>query len=203
MRVIKHPLFRPFNAKQAEEFLSSQSRGDAVIRPSSKGPDHLAVTWKVSDNLYQHIDVLELDKDNEYSVGRILRVGGKYSYSDLDELIVNHVQTMARKINDLMRHEKFQSGSREATEKWLQTYTQANPTRSAYAFCIDTKHPGYFMLCFQAGPKANVNIWPVKIIPQGYELRRTPYPDMMSLCNGFKVLFSNMQKASTVRPGRR
>ncbi|KAI5290141.1 Transcription elongation factor spt6, partial [Ascosphaera acerosa] len=195
VRVIKHPLFRPFNAKQAETFLTSQARGDAVIRPSSKGPDHLAVTWKVADGLYQHIDVLELDKDNEYSVGRILRVGGKYSYSDLDELFVNHVQTMARKINDMMRHEKFQPGSKEQTEKWLQTYTQANPTRSAYAFCLDTKHPGYFHLCFQAGPKSPVGSWAVKVIPQGYELRRNPYPDMMSLCNGFKLLFSSMQRS--------
>ncbi|KAI5290265.1 Transcription elongation factor spt6, partial [Ascosphaera aggregata] len=202
VRVIKHPLFRPFNAKQAENFLSTQARGDAVIRPSSKGPDHLAVTWKVSDGIYQHIDVLELDKDNEYSVGRILRVGGKYSYSDLDELFVNHVQTMARKINDMMRHEKYQSGTKEATEKWLQTYTQANPTRSAYAFCIDSKHPGYFHLCFQAGPKAPLGNWPVKVIPQGYELRKTPYPDMMSLCNGFKTLFSNMQRNAPRTMGR-
>lgn len=115
LRVIKHPLFRPFNGPQAEEFLASQSRGDAVIRPSSKGPDHLAVTWKVSDGVYQHIDVLELDKENEFSVGRILKIGGKYSYSDLDELIVNHVKAMARKVDDMMIHEKFQSGSKDAT----------------------------------------------------------------------------------------
>jgi transcription elongation factor SPT6 len=54
-RVIKHPLFRSFNAKQAEEFLSGMQRGDAVIRPSSLGPDHIAVTWKFSEGVYQHI----------------------------------------------------------------------------------------------------------------------------------------------------
>ncbi|KAG9721529.1 transcription elongation factor spt6, partial [Aureobasidium melanogenum] len=35
-RVIKHPLFRPFNSAQAEEYLGSQAQGDVVIRPSSK-----------------------------------------------------------------------------------------------------------------------------------------------------------------------
>jgi transcription elongation factor SPT6 len=111
-RVIKHPLFRSFNAAQAEEYLGSQARGDVVIRPSSKGHDHLAVTWKVSDNVYQHIDVLELGKENEFSVGKTLRVGGKYNYSDLDELIVNHVKAMARKVDEMMLHEKYQQFSK-------------------------------------------------------------------------------------------
>lgn len=54
-RVIKHPNFHNFNAGQAETYLDKQQRGDVVIRPSSKGVDHLAVTWKVDDRLYQHI----------------------------------------------------------------------------------------------------------------------------------------------------
>lgn len=193
VRVIKHPMFRPFNSTQAVEYLGSQSRGDVVIRPSSKGPDHLAVTWKVSDGVYQHIDVLELDKENEFSVGRTLKVGGRYTYSDLDDLIFNHVKAMSKKVDEMMLNEKFQEGSKTETDTWLETYTKANPRRSAYAFCIDPKHPGYFYLCFKAGEKARLHSWPVKVIPQGYELQRNPYPDMRALCNGFKLLFTNMQ----------
>lgn len=118
-RVIKHPLFRPFNSAQAEEYLGSQMRGDVVIRPSSKGLDHLAVTWKVADGVYQHVDVLELDKENEFSVGRTLRVGGKYSYSDLDELIVLHVQAMSRKVEEMMTDERYQTGSKTQTGELL------------------------------------------------------------------------------------
>lgn len=114
-RVIKHPHFRPFNSIQAQEYLGSQARGDVVIRPSSKGPDHLAVTWKVSDNVYQHIDVLELDKSNQFTSGMTLKVGGKYNYSDLDELIVNHVKAMARKVDEIMLHDKYQNGSKADT----------------------------------------------------------------------------------------
>ena len=54
-RVIKHPNFYNFNSGQAENHLDKAQRGDVVIRPSSKGPTHLAVTWKVDDKLYQHI----------------------------------------------------------------------------------------------------------------------------------------------------
>lgn len=54
-RVIKHPNFHNFNSASAETYLEKQQRGDVVIRPSSKGANHLAVTWKVDDKLYQHI----------------------------------------------------------------------------------------------------------------------------------------------------
>ena len=114
-RVVKHPLFKPFNSTQAEEYLGSQAQGDAVIRPSSKGNDHLAVTWKVADGVYQHIDVLELQKENEFSVGKQLRIGNKYTYSDLDELIVEHVKSMAKKVDEMMQHEKWQKGSKADT----------------------------------------------------------------------------------------
>ena len=114
-RVIKHPLFKPFNSIQAEEYLGSQARGDLVIRPSSKGLDHLAVTWKVSDNIYQHIDVLELDKSNQLSSGTTLKIGGRYNYSDLDELIVNHVKAMAKKVDEMMLHEKYQNFTKADT----------------------------------------------------------------------------------------
>ena len=115
-RVVKHPLFQALNSTQAEEYLASLGRGDLVIRPSSRGPDHLAVTWKVADRLYQHLDVLELNKENEFSVGKILKVGSQ-TYSDLDELIVNHVKAMARKVDELMASDKFQKGSKTETGK--------------------------------------------------------------------------------------
>lgn len=213
-RVIKHPLFRPFNAAQAEEFLGPQSRGDCVIRPSSKGLDHLAVTWKVSDNVFQHIDVLELDKENEFSVGRLLKVAGKYSYSDLDELIVNHVKAMAKKVDEIMTDERYQGGSKAETgklqlenpvtiyrrssliprtEKWLNAYMEANPRRSMYAFCINREFPGYFLLCFKASQAAKQSNWPVKIVPNAFQLQKNDYPTMMALKNGFKTLVQAQQ----------
>jgi len=66
------------------------------------------------------LDVLEMNKANEFSVGKILRVGGKYQYSDLDELIVSHVKAMARKVDEMTTHEKFQRGTRAETGIPLQ-----------------------------------------------------------------------------------
>jgi transcription elongation factor SPT6 len=64
-----------------------------------------------------------------------------------------------------------------------------------YAFCLDPKHPGYFTLCFKAGVQAKVIGWPVKVVPNAFELMKNPYPDMRALCNGFKLRYqSELQK---------
>ncbi|PSN72271.1 transcription elongation factor Spt6 [Corynespora cassiicola Philippines] len=201
-RVVNHPLFFSFNAAQAEEYLGSKEPGEVVIRPSSKGLDHLAVTWKVSDNIYQHIDVLEMNKANEYSLGKQLRVG-KQVYSDLDELIVNHVEAMAKKVTEMTKDDRFQKGTRQETESWLKNYCQANPARFMYAFCSIPKHPGHFWLCFQPGHGARPGAWPVKVIPNAFELEKHAYPDMTALKNGFKLLFGSKQKPTQANIPRR
>lgn len=60
-----------------------------------------------------------------------------------------------------------------------------------YAFCLNPKYPGYFYLCFKAGQNAALANWPVKVIPNAFELRGNKYPDMRALKNGFKLVFSN------------
>ncbi|KAL6705067.1 Transcription elongation factor spt6 [Coniothyrium glycines] len=188
-RVVNHSLFYAFNTIQAEEFLGSKDPGDLIIRPSSKGFDHLVVTWKVLANAYQHLDVLELDKPNEFTIGRQLRIG-KQTYSDLDELIVNHVEAMARKVNELTRDERFQPGTREDTELWLENYCKANPNRSMYAFCSMPRYPGHFWICFQMSAKGPKGAWPLKVVPNAFELQKNIYPDMVALKNGFKLLMT-------------
>lgn len=53
-RIIKHPNFHNVDSGKAEEMLSSMQRGDCIIRPSSR-EDHLAITWKVDEGIYQHL----------------------------------------------------------------------------------------------------------------------------------------------------
>ena len=76
-------------------------------------------------------------------------------------------------------------------EKFLKVFIDANPTRSAYFFCLDTKHPGYFYLCFKASPNSKVVSWSVRVVPHAYELLKSQYPDMRALCNGFKLRYQS------------
>ncbi|KAG5359514.1 Transcription elongation factor SPT6 [Yarrowia sp. C11] len=189
-RVIKHPLFKLFSGSDAEKFLSTLPRGELVIRPSSRGTDHIAVTWKVGDGVYQHIDVVELGKENEYALGKTLMVGSS-KYSDLDELIAMHVKSMARKVDELCHSDKFSADSIAETEQSMDSYLRGGSKRAIYRFVLSTKKAGYFHLLVKTDQKSPMLDWPVKVIPGGYQLGGEKYPDVMKLCNGFKTLFKS------------
>ncbi|KAK6454325.1 SH2 domain-containing protein [Scheffersomyces xylosifermentans] len=185
-RNVQHPLFRNFSYKQAEEFLAPQSVGDCVIRPSSKGPQFLTITWKVSNNLFQHLLV------QERTGGRVKEyiVDGK-KYSDLDQLIFQHIQAIAKKVLEMTRHPKFREGTLSEVNEWLESYTRANPKSSAYVFCFDHKSPGSFLLLFKVSATTPVNSWYVRTEVDGYTLKGFLYPNMLRLCNGFKQTFKS------------
>lgn len=66
--------------------------------------------------MHAFTDVLELDKQNEFSLGRSLRIQGKYTYTDLDELIFLHVRAMARKVEEMMHSEKYKGSETDLRE---------------------------------------------------------------------------------------
>lgn len=187
-RVVKHPNFHNFNTAQAEAYLEKQQRGDVVIRPSSKGIDHLAVTWKVDDKLYQHIDATELNADpTGQTVAGQLVVDSNHTYADLDELIVNHIQAMARRVEELMAHEKFKHGSEDELHLFLKNFLAANPAKSMYGFTLNRKRPGHFNLCFLANKSSPVQTWPVRVAPEAYYLFDAAAVGVPELCDAFKV----------------
>ncbi|BGP16764.1 hypothetical protein JCM10213_002156 [Rhodosporidiobolus nylandii] len=189
-RQIPHPNFQDISSGKAEEFLSSMQRGDCVVRPSSK-EDHIAVTWKVDDGIYQHIAVHELDKPNEYSLGAQLRISDRHRYTDLDELIDAHIKQMARKVNEMTNSDKFK-GKRDSLDKFLQNWTLANPGRSIYAFGWDDdrRKPGQILLGFRTNEKAPINYWNVTVVPEGYVLKGSVHGDVQSLINAFKTAYA-------------
>ncbi|KAJ7774913.1 transcription elongation factor SPT6 [Mycena metata] len=202
-RVIKHPNFHNFNTAQAEAYLDKQQRGDVVIRPSSKGSDHLAITWKVDDQLYQHIDVTEPNADpTGQTVGSQLIVDATHNYADLDELIVNHVQAMARKVEELMAHDRFKHGSEEDLHLYLKNSLAANPGKSMYGFTLNRKRPGHFSLCFLANKNSLVQTWPVRVTPEAYYLFDAAALGVPELCDAFKLRhLHETQNASAAAAG--
>ena len=45
-----------------------------------QGADHLTVTWKVDEGIYQHVDVREEGKENAFSLGRSLWIDNEVRY---------------------------------------------------------------------------------------------------------------------------
>lgn len=190
-KFVKHPFFHNFNSRQAEEYLASMNRGDLVIRPSSIGADHLAITWKVDNNLYQHLDVIErtvVGRDQEEKKSYYIK---KFKYSDLDELITFHIYKLAKNVELMVNHDKFYKKSRSEAENYLDSYIKANSGRGYYIFCFDHKHPGWFTLLFKGSEKSRIFSLPVEVTPNGYRLEGYDYSSVALLTNGFKQIMKN------------
>ena len=54
-RIISHPLFQNITLNEALKKLEREEIGEVVIRPSSKGTDHVTITWKLFPDLYVHV----------------------------------------------------------------------------------------------------------------------------------------------------
>lgn len=99
-RVIVHPSFKNISFKEAEKLMASMDQGDVIVRPSSKGTDHLTVTWKVGDSICQHVDVREEGKENAFSLGQSLWINDE-EFEDLDEIVARYINPMAGHAKDI------------------------------------------------------------------------------------------------------
>lgn len=193
-RVINHPYYFPFNGRQAEDYLRSKERGEFVIRQSSRGDDHLVITWKLDKDLFQHIDIQELEKENPLALGKVLIVDNQ-KYNDLDQIIVEYLQNKVRLLNEMTSSEKFKSGTKKDVVKFIEDYSRVNPNKSVYYFSLNYDNPGWFYLMFKINANSKLYTWNVKLTNTGYFLVNYNYPSVIQLCNGFKTLLkSNSSK---------
>ncbi|KAJ2100919.1 Transcription elongation factor spt6 [Coemansia sp. S100] len=200
MRTIPHPLFKPLNSREAEQYLASRPRGDCVIRPSSRGVDHIAITWKVAEGLFQHIDVQERDKPSDTALGSTFLVGDA-AYTDLDELVAFHVDPIARKLEEAKRNPKFYDpetdplyasqpvatilGANDYTDEYrsrrqdlwesrtarhLDTLAQSTG-RGSYCISLSLVKPGSLVLAFKPTPTyAGIMKWTARVEPNEFKL---------------------------------
>ena len=108
-RVIVHSCFQNINYVQSLEQLKSMKQGEALVRPSSKGPDRLTISWKVCDGVYHHIDVRETEKPMPFSLGKKLWIGNE-EFEDLDEIIARHINPMAAYVAELLECQYYRPG---------------------------------------------------------------------------------------------
>ncbi|KAI7796472.1 transcription elongation factor SPT6 isoform X1 [Triplophysa rosa] len=185
-RVIAHPSFHNINFKQAEKMMESMDQGDVVIRPSSKGENHLTVTWKVADGIYQHVDVREEGKENAFSLGHTLWINNE-EFEDLDEITARYVQPMAAFARDLLSHKYFlecNGGERKKMEELLVRSKKEKPTFIPYFVSACRDLPGKFLLGYQ--PRGKPRIEYVTITPDGFRYRSQMFSTVNSLFRWFK-----------------
>jgi len=188
-RVIAHPSFHNIDFKRAEQLMMNMDNGEAIIRPSSKGSNHLTVTWKVFKGICAHIDVLEEKKENSFSLGKLLWIGQE-EFEDLDEIIARFIQPMASNANDLITHKYFrEDSSRDKIDEALKQAKKATPSRIPYFITADKTLPGKFVISYL--PRTKPKHEYTTVTPDGFRYRKQMFNTVNYLLKWFKEHFQD------------
>ncbi|XP_014787232.1 transcription elongation factor SPT6 [Octopus bimaculoides] len=188
-RVIVHPAFHNISFKECEKLMANYDQGEVIIRPSSKGADHLTVTLKSADDVLQHIDVREEGKENAFSLGRSLWIGNM-EFEDLDEIIARYIQPMASFARDIMHFKYYKEGvsaKKDVIDKYLIDEKKKAPSRIPYVLTASPQYPGKFMLSYLPRNKPRHEY--ITILPDGLRYRSQTFHSLNSMIRWFKEHF--------------
>ncbi|THD22694.1 putative suppressor of ty, partial [Fasciola hepatica] len=198
-RVIFHPYFKNISYDQLAAMEPDMEPGSIVIRPSRKGTDHLTVSWKVDDGIMQHIDVLEKEKSNSFSLGRVLIIGDE-EFEDLDEIVARHVQPMVSLVRDIMSYRYYREsmgGDRAFLGSLLQQEKTVNPDRIPYFLSSTKERPGYFTLAYMPNKTPHYELFSVR--PEGFRFRRLIFPTLDRMITWFKEHYNDVAGGNYLR----
>ncbi|CAH0715376.1 unnamed protein product, partial [Brenthis ino] len=195
-RVIVHPAFHNISFAEAEKLMENMAQGEVIVRPSSKGSDHLTVTWKVAEGICQHIDVREEGKENAFSLGRSLWIQGS-EFEDLDEIIARYVTPMAGHARDLIAYKYYKNlgGMRDKAEEILKEEKAKNPNKIHYVISAAKNHPGRFLLSYL--PRSRCTHEYISVTPDGYKFRQRMFDSLGGLLKWFKEHFRDPPPSGT------
>ncbi|XP_055297233.1 transcription elongation factor SPT6 isoform X2 [Sitodiplosis mosellana] len=190
-RIIVHPAFHNKSYAEAIKIMATMDQGEVIIRPSSKGSDHLTVTWKVANDIYQHIDVREEGKENVFSLGSSLWIGND-EFEDLDEIIARHVTPMAQYARDLLGYKYYYDaagGMKDKMEEKLKEEKKKNANKIHYFLSASKNYPGKFLLSYL--PRGKIRHEYVSVTPDGFRFRQQTFESLNSLLKWFKEHFKD------------
>lgn len=196
-RIIVHPSFHNIDFKQSEQMLESMHQGEAIFRPSSKGPDHLTLTWKVADGIYQHIAILEKNKDNAFSLGHQLIIDGEI-YEDLDEIMARYITPMAsfaREITSFRHYKGSVMGNKREAEKILLEEKKKRNT-IVYIISPSKDFPGKFLLSYPNKEGKVIHEW-LSIKPIGFKYREEYFRRLKDVIKRFQENWFTGKSLST------
>ncbi|CAH1116319.1 unnamed protein product [Phaedon cochleariae] len=188
-RVIVHPAFHNISYAEAEKCMANMDQGEVIVRPSSKGAEHLTITWKVADGIYQHIDIKEEGKANAFSLGKSLLIGSE-EFEDLDEIIARHVTPMASHARDLLYfryYKDFEGNHKEKADEFLKDEKKKNASKIHYVISAAKNIPGKFLLSYL--PRNKVRHEYITVTPEGYRFRQQMFDSVASVMKWFKEHF--------------
>jgi len=202
-RACAHPAFR--NARHDEIDRELKDAGDAMvgeamIRPSNKSCDSLAIHWMVRPGCVKVIEVLEEDKDTDASIGNRLIIK-KEVYESIDELLGRYIAPMNDRVEEIQHHRKFLDMPEDSIDQKLAQMKKVTPAGVFYFICWNESYPGYASLRFIMSRTPRVHI--VGLSPEGFVWGSKTFSSVDRLLNEFKKnpAGPGARPASHQRPG--
>jgi hypothetical protein len=190
-RSVIHPHFKNVDSKGAEQYLDKRDVGEYIIRPSASASDQLTITIKFYDGLYVHIPIKELNKDNNWTLGKKLMIG-EDTYEDLNDIIVNFITPYLSYAEELHQHDKYKPGRKDEVDRHLRAEKSKNKNLIPYRFGLAYEHPGRFVLYYL--PKDVIRREHISITPKGFRLRDKDFTKARRLVEYFKRNWSNVNQ---------
>jgi transcription elongation factor SPT6 len=201
-RACAHPAFR--NAKHDEVDRELNEAGDAMvgealIRPSNKSCDSLAIHWMVRPGCIKVIEVLEQNKDTDASIGNKLIIK-KEVYGSIDELLGRYIAPMNDRVEEVLHHRKFLDNLEDEVDSKLENMKKAQPQGVFYFICWSESYPGYVSLRFIMSKTPRHHT--IGVSPEGFVWGPKTYSSMDGLMNDFKKNPAGPgAKLQSTRPG--
>ena len=105
-RKIQHQRFQNVSSTIAIQNLKREDNGEFYFRPSSRGTDHLTLTWKFYENNMVHIDIQEFEKAVGANIGSKLKISDEF-YENLQEIVERYITPCNRSLREVTQHPKF------------------------------------------------------------------------------------------------
>jgi len=156
--------------------------GEALIRPSAKKHDCLAVHWLVRPGIMKVIEVGEEDKDTDASIGNILKIKNEV-FSGIDELLSRYIMSMNDRVEQIVHHRKFVDKMEDEVDEDLKAAKKKSPAGIYYQLCWNEDYPGYISLRYIINSARSHHIG---LSPDGFVWGRQSYPSIDRLLNDFK-----------------
>ena len=183
-RMITHPLFKNISYQQAEQLLEDSETGELIFRPSSKGTDHLNLTYKFHDDIV-HLDIKEEDKlpDNPLVIGRRLIIRDQV-FHDLNHIEAQYLEPIVVLIQDMKAFRRFSADPEQVIINDLNATKRQNPTSIPYKIGVSNEYKGRYVLYYI--PNKSVRREYISCTPTGFQFRREKFDTPGALVDWFK-----------------
>ena len=192
--------FRNVGYLGVKEILRNKDIGECIFRPSSRGHDHLTLSWKFYKFIIAHVDIIEHDKLPGASIGSRLQIGDDY-YSSLNEIIERYVNACANLVRNAIQNRKFINCEKVSEfENKLKEEKQKSLSIINYHFTILPEFPSYIVLGYV--PKVNPVLEYIKVKPKGLYFHNRYSNDLDSIISFFKSNYGSESYYDFVRKVR-